>query len=92
MNNKINLVYDACIKIIFNNLFIILRIKLKMNRYRKFYDLPIEFESNKTKELNELDENFIEYISKSEIGSNQHFTGPFGSRQSILIKSYLKLL
>jgi hypothetical protein len=55
-----------------------------MNRYRKFNDLPTEFESNKISkdDLDPNSENLFEYISKSEIGNNQHFTGPFGSRQS----------
>ena len=55
-----------------------------MNRYRKFNDLPTEFESNKISkdDLDPNSENLFEYISKSEIGNNQHFNGPFGSRQS----------
>jgi hypothetical protein len=69
---------------IFNLLFLFSKFCKKMNRYRKFNDLPTEFESNKTSnDLLDPDiENLFEYISKSEIGSNQHFTGPFGSRQS----------
>ncbi len=69
---------------IFNLLFLFSKFCKKMNRYRKFNDLPTEFESNKTSN-DELDpdiENLFEYISKSEIGINQHFTSPFGSRQS----------
>ena len=55
------------------------------NKYRKFTDLPTEFSSSDLKlsrEDTSFDNGIFELIAKSEIGANQRFIGPFGSRQS----------
>jgi hypothetical protein len=53
------------------------------NKYRKFNDLPTQFSDSDSQNCPEREDNGIfELIAKSEIGSQQRFVGPFGSRQS----------
>lgn len=52
------------------------------DKYRRFTDLPTEFENNLKENENESHKDLFDLISKSEIGANQRFVGPFGSRQS----------
>lgn len=52
------------------------------DRYRKFTDLPTEFANNLNEEYQKDSNQLFDLVSKSEIGSNQRFIGPFGSRQS----------
>lgn len=51
------------------------------DKYRKFTDLPTEFSNNNLIKPEQSDKSLFDLLSKSEIGVNQRFSGPFGSRQ-----------